>query len=35
MRGELAFEGALRERVGMLKGLAVAALIRFIENAKL
>ena len=26
MRGELAFEGALRERVGMLKGLAVAAL---------
>ena len=26
MRGELQFEGALRERVGMLKGLAVAAL---------
>ena len=26
MRGELAFEGALRERVGMLKGLPVAAL---------
>jgi phosphoserine phosphatase len=26
MRGELAFEGALRERVGMLKGLAVGAL---------
>jgi phosphoserine phosphatase len=26
MRGELAFEGALRERVGMLKGLAVTAL---------
>ncbi|MCY1648064.1 phosphoserine phosphatase SerB [Caulobacter sp. SL161] len=26
MRGELAFEGALRERVGMLKGLGVAAL---------
>ena len=28
MRGELAFEGALCERVGMLKGLAVAALQR-------
>lgn len=26
MRGELQFEGALRERVGMLKGLAVGAL---------
>ncbi|WP_201723091.1 phosphoserine phosphatase SerB [Caulobacter sp. X] len=26
MRGELAFEGALRERVGMLKGLSVDAL---------
>lgn len=26
MRGELAFEGALRERVGMLKGLGVSAL---------
>jgi phosphoserine phosphatase len=26
MRGELAFEGALRERVGMLKGLATTAL---------
>lgn len=26
MRGELAFEGALRERVGMLRGLGVAAL---------
>ena len=26
MRGELAFEGALRERVAMLKGLAVSAL---------
>ena len=26
MRGELAFEGALRERVAMLKGLAVTAL---------
>lgn len=26
MRGELAFEGALRERVGMLKGLDVSAL---------
>jgi phosphoserine phosphatase len=26
MRGELAFEGALRERVGMLKGLATQAL---------
>lgn len=26
MRGELAFEGALRERVGMLKGLADSAL---------
>jgi phosphoserine phosphatase len=26
MRGELAFEGALRERVGMLKGLPVTAL---------
>ncbi len=26
MRGELAFEGALRERVGMLKGLAATAL---------
>ena len=26
MRGELEFEGALRERVGMLKGLAVTAL---------
>lgn len=26
MRGELAFEGALRERVGMLKGLPTAAL---------
>ena len=28
MRGELAFEGALRERVGMLKGLGVDALQR-------
>lgn len=28
MRGELAFEGALRERVGMLKGLNVSALQR-------
>jgi phosphoserine phosphatase len=28
MRGELAFEGALRERVGMLKGLGVEALQR-------
>jgi phosphoserine phosphatase len=28
MRGELAFEGALRERVGMLKGLGVGALQR-------
>lgn len=28
MRGELAFEGALRERVGMLKGLATTALQR-------
>lgn len=28
MRGELAFEGALRERVGMLKGLADSALQR-------
>jgi phosphoserine phosphatase len=28
MRGELAFEGALRERVGMLKGLPVEALQR-------
>src|SRR4029453_682363 len=26
MRGELEFEGALRERVGMLKGLGVDAL---------
>ena len=26
MRGELEFEGALRERVGMLKGLATTAL---------
>ena len=26
MRGELAFEGALRERVGMLRGLATTAL---------
>ena len=26
MKGELAFEGALRERVGMLKGLATSAL---------
>jgi phosphoserine phosphatase len=26
MRGEIAFEGALRERVGMLKGLSIAAL---------
>lgn len=26
MRGELQFEGALRERVGMLKGLAIGAL---------
>jgi len=26
MRGEIAFEGALRERVGMLKGLSVGAL---------
>ena len=26
MRGEIAFEGALRERVGLLKGLPVAAL---------
>jgi phosphoserine phosphatase len=26
MRGELEFEGALRERVGMLKGLALSAL---------
>ena len=28
MRGDLAFEGALRERVGMLKGLNVSALQR-------
>jgi len=28
MRGEIAFEGALRERVGMLKGLGVDALQR-------
>src|SRR5206468_2225677 len=28
MRGELAFEGALRERVAMLKGLSVSALQR-------
>jgi len=28
MRGEIGFEGALRERVGMLKGLPVAALER-------
>jgi phosphoserine phosphatase len=26
MRGEIGFEGALRERVGMLKGLPIAAL---------
>src|ERR1700749_4366285 len=28
MRGEIAFEEALRERVGMLKGLEIAALAR-------
>jgi phosphoserine phosphatase len=36
MRGELAFEGALRERVGMLKGLKTAALQRcFDERVRL
>ena len=36
MRGELAFEGALRERVGMLKGLGVSALQAcFDERVKL
>lgn len=36
MRGELAFEGALRERVAMLKGLDVAALERcYDERVKL
>jgi phosphoserine phosphatase len=41
MRGEIAFAGALRERVGLLKGLPVAALeqvwrerVRFIPGAK-
>lgn len=28
MRGEIAFEGALRERVGLLKGLSISALER-------
>jgi phosphoserine phosphatase len=32
MRGELAFEGALRERVGMLKGLSVDALQACYDN---
>jgi phosphoserine phosphatase len=36
MRGELAFEGALRERVGMLKGLDTGALQRcFDERVRL
>jgi phosphoserine phosphatase len=36
MRGELAFEGALRERVGMLKGLSTQALQRcFDERVRL
>jgi phosphoserine phosphatase len=36
MRGELAFEGALRERVGMLKGLSTEALQRcFDERVRL
>jgi len=36
MRGELAFEGALRERVGMLKGLKTTALQRcFDERVRL
>jgi phosphoserine phosphatase len=41
MKGEIAFEGALRERVGLLKGLPVAALeqvwrdkVRLIPGAK-
>jgi phosphoserine phosphatase len=41
MQGEIAFEGALRQRVGLLKGLPVAALervwaekVRFIPGAK-
>jgi phosphoserine phosphatase len=32
MRGEIGFEGALRERVGMLKGLTLAALDRCYEE---
>lgn len=36
MRGEIAFEGALRERVGLLKGLPLAALEQvYSEKAKL
>ncbi|MBR0682200.1 phosphoserine phosphatase SerB [Roseomonas eburnea] len=35
MNGELDFEGALRERVGMLKGLEVAALERTWEETEL
>lgn len=36
MRGEIAFEGALRERVGLLKGLPLAALEQvYREKAKL
>lgn len=32
MRGEIAFEGALRERVGLLKGLPVAALEQVLRD---
>jgi phosphoserine phosphatase len=32
MRGEIAFEGALRERVGLLKGLPVTALERVLSE---
>jgi phosphoserine phosphatase len=36
MRGEIGFEGALRERVGMLKGLPIAALERcYAERVRL
>ncbi|HWF64315.1 MAG TPA: HAD-IB family phosphatase, partial [Rhizomicrobium sp.] len=36
MRGELEFEAALRERVGMLKGLALSALERtYVERVRL
>ncbi len=35
MRGEIDFEGALRERVGMLKGLPVSALQETLESISL